>query len=43
MKKIKVKIYVNQQKVISQYVYTLIKNVFLLNFAHELLKSFLTF
>ena len=39
--KIKVKVYVNQQNSVSYSIQTLIKNVFLLNFAHELLMSFL--
>ena len=38
--KIKVKVYVNQ-KVLYHSIQTLIKNVFLLNFAHALLMSFL--
>ena len=38
--KIKVKVYVNQE-ILYHSIQTLIKNVFLLNFAHELLMSFL--
>ena len=38
--KIKVKVYANQQNFLYHSIQILIKNVFLLNFAHELLMSF---